>query len=159
MIRARRARREDLRGLLALVGRAADFTPGEKKVARELIRAALEKGAASGYFLVVAREGAGGAVTGYGCLGPTPMTEGTWDFYWLLVDRAARRGGVGRLLVAAAERLARARGARRMIIDTSSQRSYLPARALYERCGYAAAAVIPDYYRPGWARVTYLKKL
>ena len=39
-----------------------------------------------------------GAVLGYACFGPTPMTERTWDLYWIAVAPNAKRAGVGRAL-------------------------------------------------------------
>ena len=36
-------------------------------------------------------------VQGYYCVGPTPMTEVSYDLYWIAVAPAARRRGVERL--------------------------------------------------------------
>jgi hypothetical protein len=39
----------------------------------------------------------GERILGYICFGPTPMTMGTWDLYWIAVDRSQHTviGGVG----------------------------------------------------------------
>jgi predicted N-acetyltransferase YhbS len=39
-------------------------------------------------------------VIGYVCYGPTPMTENTFDLYWIASDPKARGQGVGASLVA-----------------------------------------------------------
>jgi GNAT superfamily N-acetyltransferase len=57
----------------------------------------------------------------------------------LAVDEKARRGGVGRKLVEAAEEWARERGADVMIVHSGRQRT--GAHAFYERVGYEATGV------------------
>ncbi len=101
----------------------------------------------------------GGPLLGYACYGPSPMTVGTWDVYWVIVSSRARRRGVGGALIRAVLRAVRARGGRRLIIDTSSQASYGPARALYASAGLRPLCKVPDYYKKGWHRITYFKKL
>jgi len=87
------------------------------------------------------------------------MTEGTWDVYWIVVSPWKRGTGLGKGLLRGAEAAIRALGGKRIIIDTSTQASYLPARALYASCGYRAVATVPNYYKAGWHRVTCYKKL
>ncbi len=99
-----------------------------------------------------------GALIGWICWGRTPCTEGTWDLYWLAVDPLAQGHGVGRLLVEEMER--RLRGKARLIsVDTSGRPDYTPTRAFYERVGYTAVAVVPDFYAPGDDQVIFTKKL
>jgi GNAT superfamily N-acetyltransferase len=57
----------------------------------------------------------------------------------LAVDEKARRGGIGRQLVEAAEAWARARGADVMVLHSGRQRT--GAHAFYERVGYEATGV------------------
>jgi predicted N-acetyltransferase YhbS len=57
-----------------------------------------------------------------------------WGFHLLAVDPSAKRGGIGRALVAHAEALGRAAGAPRMILDTPESHPWLPA--YYEKLGY-----------------------
>ena len=56
----------------------------------------------------------------------------------LFVEETARGGGLGRALVEAACERARARGARRIELDTNE--SNQAAIALYEACGFSAAS-------------------
>jgi len=69
----------------------------------------------------------------------------------LLVHAEARRGGIGRALMAAAEELARAEGRTLLTLDT---RTGDKAEPLYRSMGYVVAGVIPRYARgPGTAEL------
>jgi ribosomal protein S18 acetylase RimI-like enzyme len=101
----------------------------------------------------------GDRVLGYACAGPTPATEGTFDLYWLAVDPAAQGKGVGRALVREVERDLRARGARLLLVETSSRPDYENTRAFYARCGYTEAARIRDFYAPADDRIMLTTRL
>lgn len=101
----------------------------------------------------------GDRLLGYACVGPTPATEGTYDLYWLAVDPAAQRRGIGRMLVRAVERDLRTRGARMLLVETSSRPDYSETRAFYTRCGYAEAARIRDFYAPADDRILLTTRL
>ncbi|MFD3531704.1 GNAT family N-acetyltransferase [Streptomyces sp. NPDC058664] len=60
----------------------------------------------------------------------------------LLVHRAARGGGLGRRLLAAAEAHAAATGLRLLVLDTQTDS---PAERLYRGAGWTAAGTIPDF--------------
>lgn len=100
-----------------------------------------------------------GRLVGYACWGPTPGTAGTYDLYWIAVDRARQGGGVGTLLVNAVERTLSAAGGRLLVVETSSRPDYGPTRRFYERRGYTATATVPGYYAPGDDLVIYTKDL
>ena len=101
----------------------------------------------------------GERVIGYACAGPTPATEGTFDLYWLAVDPAGQGKGVGRALVREVERDLRARGARLLLVETSSRPDYEKTRAFYARCGYSEAARIRDFYAPADDRIMLTTRL
>lgn len=76
----------------------------------------------------------------------------------LLVHPAARRGGFGAALMAAAEDVARAHGRTLLVLDT---RTGDDGERLYRRIGYQAAGVIPRYARDadgGLADTIYMYK-
>ncbi len=100
-----------------------------------------------------------GRLVGYACWGPTPGTTGTYDLYWIAVDRARHGEGVGTQLVNAVEQTLSADGGRLVVVETSSRPDYAPTRRFYERRGYAAAATVPGYYAPGDDLVIYTKDL
>ena len=101
----------------------------------------------------------GERLLGYACIGPTPATEGTFDLYWLAVDPAAQGRGIGTTLVRAVERELRDRGARMLLVETSSRPDYSKTRTFYARCGYREAARIKDFYAPADDRIMLTTRL
>ena len=80
---------QDQAPLHALVAKDGLFSPDEVSCARELIDSALSDATRGGDYrvLIAAR---GEALLGYICYGPTPMTQGTYDLYWLATDPSLR---------------------------------------------------------------------
>jgi ribosomal protein S18 acetylase RimI-like enzyme len=143
----------------SIITRAGNFTDAEIDVAMELVDEWLAEGEASGYLtFVIADSEELQSVRGYVCFGPTPMTDGTFDLYWIAVDPDDQGRGFGGQLIAAAEEEVRARGGRLLLIETSSQASYAPTVRFYERSGYEIVARIPDYYRAGDDRLVFAKR-
>ena len=101
----------------------------------------------------------GERLLGYACAGPTPATDGTFDLYWLAVDAAAQGKGIGTALVREVERELRDRGARMLLVETSSRPDYSDTRAFYARCGYTEAARIRDFYAPADDRIMLTTRL
>ncbi len=96
---------------------------------------------------------------GYACFGPTPSTSGTFDLYWLAVHPDAQGRGVGRRLVAWVEQELERRGARLLVVETSSRDAYARTREFYTRAGYAEAARVRDFYAPADDRIIYTTRL
>lgn len=157
-ISIRPGRPADLGAIEALTGRIENFAPEEAEVAIQVTADGLCQGAEQGYRVVCA-EGDNGSLVGYACFGAVPMTEGTYDLYWLAVDPSARKHGVGRKLLAAVEEELRSQRGRRLFIETSGRENYLQARRLYESFGCDLAARLTDYYRPGDDKYIYVKVL
>lgn len=110
------------------------------------------------YKLLVA-EAQGGALAGYVLYGPTPMTEATWDLYWIASDPAFRGKGAGSRLVLAMEDEVLRRGGGQVRVETSSLGEYAATRTFYERHRYLEAGRLPDFYKPGDDLVTLYKRL
>jgi len=146
--------RETIHWIVASTG---NFTPVEIETALELVDAALGQGDASGYLVYVLEDT--GVPAGYACFGPTPLTEGTWDLYWIAVEKAGQGKGYGRHLLAFAESEVRHRGGRLLLIETSSQEGYAATVGFYQRTGYTLVARIPGFYRPGDDKLIYAKEL
>ena len=99
-----------------------------------------------------------GRLAGWICWGPTPCTLGTYDLYWMAVDPALQRIGIGTALVAAMER--RLAGlARLIVVESAGRPDYRDTRAFYQARGYSVAATIADFYAPGDDQVVYVKSL
>ncbi|MGA9342133.1 MAG: GNAT family N-acetyltransferase [Rhodanobacteraceae bacterium] len=77
--------------------------------------------------------------------------------YSIAVADEARQAGVGALLLTAAERLARRRGASRIALEVRSDN--IGAQRLYERYGYQCFAVKHGYYEDGHDAQRYRKDL
>jgi len=98
-------------------------------------------------------------VIGFACYGTESLTQGTWDLFWVCVRPEARGMGAGRALLQDSVAGARAKGARMMVIYTSSTAPYGAARAVYEACGFSRAAVVSNYYDDGDDLHIYLRRL
>jgi len=96
---------------------------------------------------------------GYACFGPHPLTQGTYDLYWIAVDPVAQGHGIGHALLARVEAEVQARGGRLLLIETSSTPAYASARRLYETSGYRCEAIIHDFYAPGDDLLIFSKDL
>lgn len=144
--------------LAELLAATKEFSPDEVEVALELIDSTLAGD--SDYEVLVAAEAHATDhdrpnVVGYVCFGPTPMTEGTFDLYWIAVRPSLKGKGVGRALALAMEQELARRGARLVRVETESSTSYDATRAFYDKLGYERAAVFAGFYRPGVDLVTY----
>ena len=152
---------DDRAAVLGIITRAGNFTSDEIDIAMELVDEWLAGGEASGYITQVLDDSSSGerGVRGYVCFGPAPMTEGTYDLYWIAVDPDDQGRGFGRQLLAAAEDDVRARGGRLLLIETASQDSYTATVRFYERAGYVVVSRIEDYYRVGDDKLVFAKRL
>lgn len=156
MLPIRRVSNQDFDGILALARRTGVFTSGEIAVLRELVEIELGNPKQKDYHSFVAQED--GRIVGFACYGPAPMTDGTYDLYWIFVHPDHQRRAVGSLLLEEVEKSIRRAKGRMLIVDTSSTRSYLPARRFYKNHGFQRAAKVEDYYRSGDSRITYVKQ-
>jgi len=140
-----------------MLGRIEQFTPSEVAVALELVDLAVANPAHPDYLFLLAEEA--GAVVGYICYGPTPMTEGTFDLYWIASDPHARTKGVGTRLLHAMEADLQKRCARLIRVETSSQEHYGKTHAFYAKNHYREEARLAGFYKPGDDLITLTKRL
>ncbi len=150
-------RPDDLPILVRLTAETGFFRPEEVVVAEEVLTDSAAKGAKSEYRTCVAENG--GGVMGYVCFGSTPLTRGTWDIYWIAVDRSHQGQGIGKQLMQFAEGEIQRHGGRLVLAETSSQELYEPTRQFYLRLKYHEVSRIPDFYDVGDDRVTFAKFL
>jgi GNAT superfamily N-acetyltransferase len=154
--------------LIDILSQGAGFRSPEVACAIELLDAVLdpadpeEQGEKDGYEArVVVSDDAGTAerVLGYACFGATPMTESTFDLYWMVVAQDARGRGIGAQLCTAVEGELKQRGARLIRVETSSLEGQGGARRFYEKTGFRLSGAIPDFYRPGDDLLVFTKVL
>lgn len=134
------------------------FTPEEIEVAMELIDIVLRDPGQKDYQIHCMADEQD-EVVGYICYGPVPMTQGTFDLYWIVVDPQVQGQGVGSKLVDFLEAVAKERRVRMILVDTSSVPPYERSRKFYLRHGFQEVARVPDYYHPGNDRITFCKRL
>jgi ribosomal protein S18 acetylase RimI-like enzyme len=148
---------DDKPAVMQILRNTPEFKPLEVDIAEGLIDCYLEDPVGSGYSVLVAEVNS--AVVGYVCYGPTPLTEGTWDIYWIAVAREEQGQGVGGVLLASAEdKIKQSRG-RLVIVETSSLPAYEKTWHFYYSQGYELAGRIADFYAPGDDQLTFLKRL
>ena len=150
-------RPEDPATIRRLVAATGFFSAAEVGVAEELIQERLSKGLEAGYEFIFAERCQ--QTVGYVCFGAIPCTSGSYDLYWIAVDPACQRQGIGALLVGETERTIRQVDGRHIYIETSGRPLYAATRKFYERCGYLRVAELADFYAAGDAKVIYRKAL
>jgi ribosomal protein S18 acetylase RimI-like enzyme len=96
---------------------------------------------------------------GYICYGPTPMTQGTFDLYWIVVDPNFQGKGIGSKLLDFLEEGVREEGGRMILADTSTIPQYEKTKNFYLQNGFQEVGRIPDYYYPGNDRITFCKRI
>ena len=151
--------RERIHEILVAVAR---FTQEEVRCAMELVDQSLELPEKGDYHVHVLEEpdsGPSRAVQGYVCFGPTPLTDGVFDLYWIAVDPKHQGHGIGQLLLRFVENEVRRQRGRMLLIETSSKESYGPTLRFYVRSGYDEISRIKDFYRIEDDKVVFCKKL
>ena len=98
-----------------------------------------------------------GEIIGYYCVGPTPLTRGTYDLYWIAVKPSLHGSGIGKQLLHHAEEWVMAQEGRLIVAETSSQPKYESTRMFYIKNEYREVARVRDYYTVGDDLVIYGK--
>ena len=147
----------DVENVRHIIKTTGFFQPYEVDVAVELVLERLSKGPASDYYFVFLDTD--DRLAGYACYGPVPCTASSYDIYWIAVDPALQRRGIGNVILNETERLIREAGGTRVYVDTSSSETYDRTRAFYQKCGYGFASILEDFYAPGDGKVVCCKSL
>ncbi|MCJ7515235.1 MAG: GNAT family N-acetyltransferase, partial [Dehalococcoidia bacterium] len=121
-IKVRPMTARDKPAVIHMLRNMPEFKSTEVVVAEEVIDDYLHKSIRSGYHVFVAETDS--SLAGYICYGPTPLTEGTWDVYWLAVAPNQQRKGIGKSLLNFAEGNIKKTSGRIAIIETSSRPEY-----------------------------------
>lgn len=124
-----------VRALVAAVGREYGFEPDPTRVDADLHAEAPRYFAAAGTLEVLV-DGLGAVVGVLGVVDARPGEDA--ELRKLYLTRDHRGAGLGRLLLERAVEFARGRGARRLVLETSTRLE--EALALYARAGFVPAA-------------------
>lgn len=149
---------KDRTQLLNLLAETQAFTTTEIEVAMELVDIYLTNKDQRDYDIYSATDN-DETLLGYICIGPTPLTEGTFDIYWIAVRKDQQGKGIGKKLIDFAEGKVKQNKGRLIVIETSSQEKYKNTRNFYESAGYQLLSRIKDYYKIGDDLLVYGKYL
>jgi ribosomal protein S18 acetylase RimI-like enzyme len=133
------------------------FNGAERAIALEVLDEWLQLGLKSGYAFFFAERNR--EVVGYCSYGPVPLTKRSYDLYWIAVSPSARRLGIGRELMALAERAVARRGGGGLYVETSSRRAYDGTRRFYRQAGYRQVSRLKAFYGPRDDKVMFCKMI
>ncbi len=152
----RKVKLSDVESIRLLVDKTKVFSAEEVTIAAELVAEAALKGEVkSGYSFCLLEEG--GKIIGYTCFGQVPLTESSYDLYWLVVDNEQHQKGYAKKLMLLTEELIASAGGKQIYAETSSKDNYAPARSFYLKSGFTEDARQQDFYKVGDDKVTYVK--
>jgi len=147
----------DRAAILACARSVGVFTEEEVATVDELFDGYLRDAQKSGYNFLSYRDG--DAVSGFACWGPTSLSKGAADLYWICTAQEAQGKGVAAALFRAVEDAVRSIGRWLIVIWTSSRPDYQPARDFYLRMGCELVAQIADFYDRGEDLCVFIRRL
>jgi ribosomal protein S18 acetylase RimI-like enzyme len=150
-------RAEDRAAVADIVQGVGNFNQAEIACAMELIDIYLGDRDQQDYRVVVAA-GPDDRIFGYACWGPTPLTRGTFDLYWIATHPDVRGSGFGQRLISHIESRISEQEGRLLVIETSSKESYGNTVGFYRRNGYEEASRIRDFYDVGDDKLIFVKR-
>ena len=96
-------------------------------------------------------------VLGYTCYGKTPMTESTYDMYWIAVNPKCHNMSIGKKLLDFVEKEIVSLNGKLIVVETSSREDYLNTRMFYIKSNYQELSRIKNYYKDNDDLVVYGK--
>jgi len=98
------------------------------------------------HFLALRKDG---KLVGFACFGRRPLTEGTFDLYWIAVHNDHHRQGIGEFLLKNIETQVQVRGGHLLIAETAGKPTFEPTRRFYLGSGYELEGRLRDFYAVG----------
>jgi len=147
----------DIRRIKELVQETGVFSRTEVEVSEELLLEGYQKGPLSYYLFLVAEWKEN--IAGYVCYAQIAGTIGSFEVYWLAVNKESQGAGIGKGLMLEMENVVRKVGGKRIFVGTSSRTEYAKAQRLYESLGYDRAAILEDYFNTGDHQIIFRKLL
>lgn len=140
----------------ALVTATGVFSEEEARVAGELATTTLN-GSETYRFMFAERPG--GALKGFTCFDRIPLSEVSFDLYWIAVGAEEQGTGLARELLRRTAAFAKSKRGLWLFAETSSRDPYARARAFYLSAGFEEAARFDDFYAAGDAKIIFRLKL
>jgi ribosomal protein S18 acetylase RimI-like enzyme len=148
--------RDDTDAMLTLAVAAGIAPAGETQALAEVLADSLVGKLGPDHLWVTDDDGGPVGVAYYA---PERMTDRTWNLYMIAVHPARQGQGRGTSLLRHVERDLIARGARLLLVDTSSLPEFERTRAFYRKCGYEEEARIREFWKAGDDKIIYRKAL
>lgn len=148
---------EDRPAILAAARSVGVFNAEEVETVNELFDGYVRDPQASGYNFLSCKDGE--ALLGFACWGPTALSHGATDLYWICTAHNAHGRGVASALFRAVEDAVRQLGRWLIVIWTSSREEYAPARQFYLRLGCELQTQIVDFYDRGEDLCVFVRRL
>ena len=143
----RKLKPDDVKTIETILKNIDNFNDEEVSVAMELVNTAASDAEQTDYNVFIYEED--GNVIGYHCTGKRPLTDAVYDLYWIVTDPGHKNKGVGKTLLAHAEKFVLQLKGRWLLIETSSKDSYQGTRNFYLRNNYSIISNINDFYAVG----------
>ncbi len=148
----------DTDALVALADATKVFKPIEIVALREVLDDYHAVNHADNHHAIACEET--GVLLGFAYYALAPMTERTWQLWWIAVRKDQQARGVGgRLLQFVEHDLRTTHHGRMLFIETGSLPHYELTRAFYRKHGYEQHALVADFYADGDSMVVFRKAL
>jgi len=147
----------DTQAILDITAGTGLFTPADVEALREVLAEYHAQFAPLGHRCHSYESN--GKVIGFIYFAPAPMTDRTWDLWWIVVDKSTHARGIGTKMLKFAEDAARTEKGRLMEVPTSGLPTYEKTRKFYLKSGYGVAATLKDHYADGHDMVIFSKRL
>lgn len=122
-----------------------NFTDEEKDCALELVDITINDLNQKDYYINVIEDN--NKIAGYYCVGQRPLTESTWDLYWIVVSPLSSQKGYGSKLLKHAEEFIKQYNGKLLLIETSDTPEYQPSISFYVKNSYSKLANIKNFYK------------
>ena len=144
--------------LVALTDATGLFKPFEVDALREVLDDYHATNHADDHHAITFEEN--GEILGFAYYAPAPMTEGSWQLYWIAVRKDQQGRGVGsRLLRHVEEDIRAKRRGRVLFIETGSLPHYEWTRQFYRKNRYEQHALLKDFYAASDSMVVFRKEM
>ncbi len=147
-MKIRAVQKTDFKSMLTLLKEIPLFTKDETDVVLELLDIYLNNKNNKDYLFFVTEE-ENHDLGSFICFGPTAMTDGTYDLYWIGTSNRYEKRGLAKQLVNYMIDYLRERKGRIIRVETASKDSYSGTKAFYDRINFKEEARLADFYAPG----------
>jgi ribosomal protein S18 acetylase RimI-like enzyme/ubiquinone/menaquinone biosynthesis C-methylase UbiE len=163
VIRQRGLEPHDRPRIAALLESLEALSEDERAVAIELVDHRLDHPGSDDYRFILSfsapEDGGPERFAGYLCYGRTPLTQSTFDLYWLCTSPDFARSGVARGLCAGLEAEIASEGGGLVRVETGSREGHGAAVHFYDAVGFTRTATIPGFYAPGDDLIIFTKRV